>query len=306
MTTYELWNEPNLDAPSWGHWIGPYDEYLKMFRLGAIAVKRADPTAQVSNGGLAGTELSLVDRFRTYVYEDGTTPLDYIDVLSVHHYTGPIAPEIATVNTNIERNGGSAGQMSFEDNLTELIEWKQRYKPEMKVWMTETGFDTGGRMAVGYREHAAYTPRNILTILGHGVDKVFVYREKGSTPTQHSSSGMLDNDLQPRPAFLTYATLIRVMDGVEHFFQVPHADENVRVYGAVKNGQLILAAWAIEDTAPLGINLGEGQVTDSFGHTGMKQVGTSFPLNIFPTYFSDFNGDVASKILSEAHDGAAE
>ncbi|WP_309383756.1 GH39 family glycosyl hydrolase [Cerasicoccus frondis] len=299
MNTYELWNEPNLDAPAWGHWVGSMDEYMKMFVLGAKAVKRADPTARVANGGLAGTELSLVDQFRTYVHDDGTTPLDYIDVLSVHHYTGPIAPEIATVNTNIQRDGSTKGLMTFEDNLKALIGWKKLYKPGLEIWMTETGYDTGGPHAVSYRKHAAFTPRNILTTLGYGIDKVLVYREKGSTPSLYLSSGMLDNDFAVRPAFLTYATLIRVMDGAEFFIRLPHDDENARCYGAVVAGEPVIAAWAIEGEVRLGSELGEGEVIDAFGHVLKQEIGADFPLTIFPTYFKCIDRDAVKEWFAQ-------
>jgi len=301
MDTYEIWNEPNLNDPGWGHWVGEYDDYLDLFRIAAEQVKRADPTAKVSNGGLAGTELGLVDRFRSYQYPDGKRPLDFMDVINVHHYTQPFAPEIATINTNIDRSGEGGGELTFEENLIDLSDWRDLHKPEAEIWLTETGFDSGGPRGVSLRTKAAYTPRNIMTILGSGIDKVFVFREMGSNPILYGAAGMLDEDGNPKGAFLTYATLIRVMEGAEGFRRLPHPNPNVRVYGATKDGEPVIAAWAIEGTERLDIDLGSGQITGPFGHTERGEIGEDFELTIFPNYFEGVDKEKVRDLFLQAN-----
>ena len=212
INTYELWNEPNLINTDWGAWATTLDGYYEMFRPGAEAVKRADPTARVANGGFAGVELDIVDTLRSFKYPDGKTPLDFTDVLSAHFYTGLTIPERATVNPNIDRSANAqaaADAPSLEKQLVELHEWRDRYKPEMPIWITETGYDTAGPYGIGERMQAARLPRAIMLALGNGVEKVFVYREKGDAPGQHAAAGVIRNDDTLKPSYLSYATLAR-------------------------------------------------------------------------------------------------
>ncbi|WOO39727.1 hypothetical protein [Rubellicoccus peritrichatus] len=302
INTFELWNEPDLNDPNWGHWVGEFNNYLEMMRVGAEAVKRADPDARIANAGLAQIGLDVVGRLSRYTYEDGLRPIDFLDVLSVHHYTGSVAPEIATVNTNVDRNGKTEGKLTFEGHLRELVDWRDQNRPEMEIWMTETGYDTGGRNEISVRLQAAWTPRNVLQILGTGIEKVMVYRESGSRPSLYAASGMLDDNARPRGSFLTYATLIRVMDGAHGFMRLPHDDDNVRIYGAVKNGKPVLAAWAVEGEAALGIDFGDAKVTDAFGHSWNESVGASFVLNDFPVYFEELDATLPEKLFVEARE----
>ena len=121
VNVYELWNEPNLNNPDWGSWKGSLSQYYEMFRLGAEAVKKADPTARVSNAGFSGIGVPLVDGLRTYKYADGKCPLDFMDVLNVHYYTGQSAPEVCYINANTG-TFGNLDSRTFEENLVLLLQ----------------------------------------------------------------------------------------------------------------------------------------------------------------------------------------
>ena len=88
---FEMWNEPNLNpspTATWGGWAAPMDVYYEMMRFGAEAVKRADPDAFVTSAGYAGMSTDVVDPLRTFRYSDGKRPLDFVDVINVHFYSG--------------------------------------------------------------------------------------------------------------------------------------------------------------------------------------------------------------------------
>ena len=55
---------------------------------------RADPNAVVTSAGYAGMSAEIVDRMRTYRYPDGKCPLDFVEVINVHFYSGQEPPEI--------------------------------------------------------------------------------------------------------------------------------------------------------------------------------------------------------------------
>ena len=282
---FEIWNEPNLTDPGWGPWVGTSPQYLEMFRAAAQAVKRADPKALVTNGGYAGIQIETVDELRAYRYADGKKPLDFVDVLNVHHYTGRVAPEIATVDTNVDRSGGSAeGKRTYEDDLRRLVAWRDKHKPGMPIWLTETGYDTGGPWGVSEQWQAARLPRVVMLALANGIDKAFVYRESGSTPSLHAASGLFRDDGTTKPSWFTYATLIRELDGVKPGRRLPHPDPNVRLYTWTRGKETILTAWTIDGAANLGLDLGRCIVTDAFGNRQQRNAAKNFRLSIFPVY----------------------
>lgn len=296
---YEMWNEPNLNDPGWGHWVDTLDHYLDMFRIGAEAAKRADPSAKVTNGGYAGISIPLMDRLRSYTYPDGKRPVDFIDILNVHHYCGQSPPELATVDTNVDRSGAKVGRRTYEQDLKQLFRWRDKHAPGKPVWLTETGYDTGGPKAVGERMQAAWMVRDIMLALAGGMDKVLVYREAGSSPVFYGASGVLNNGGALRPSWFTYATLIRQLDGVTEGIQLPCEDANVRLYAWKRGEQTVLSAWAVKGQAKLPLKLGRSSVTDAFGHTDAPRDVEALSLTEFPIYISEMADMTAVKSLQQ-------
>ena len=307
IDTYELWNEPNLINPQWGAWQTTLDDYYRMFRPGAEAVKRADPRARVANGGFAGVELDTIDTLRSFKYPDGKTPLDFTDVLSAHFYTGLTPPERAKVNPNIDRSANAtaaADSLSVEEQLRALNEWRDANKPGMPIWITETGYDTVGPYGIGERMQAARLPRAIMLALGNGVEKVLVYREKGSTPGQHAAAGVIRDDDTLKPSYLSYATLIRELDGTKGGMRLPFPDEDVRLFAWPKGDKFVLSAWSVSGEKTIDLNLGRATICDSFGHetTGAT---TKLALSEFPVYVHDISDMKAVNGLMDAAKTAA-
>lgn len=300
MDTFELWNEPNLINTSWGAWATTLDDYYAMFRPGAEAVKRADPKARVTNGGFAGVEIDTIDTLRSYQYPDGKTPLDFVDVLNAHFYTGRVPPEQATLNPNIDRSANpeplALDEATLEYRLRALDEWRDRYKPQIPIWITETGYDTAGPYGIGDRLQAARLPRAIMLALGNGVEKVIVYREKGDAPGQHAAAGVLRNDETLKPSWFSYATLIRELNGTTGGQRLPVADANVRVFAWPKGDKIVLSAWAVEGSAEIPMNLGRATVSDAFGNKTTGAV-SKLSLSEFPIYISDISDLSAVKVL---------
>ncbi len=286
---YEIWNEPNLNDPGWGAFVGPFDRYLDLFRIGAEAVKRADPWARVTTAGLSGLSMEWIDQLHTYHYPEGRTPLDFAAVLSVHFYSGRQEPELATEDPNTNRDGTKIGQgQTYEQSLMNLAGWRDHLEPRMPIWLTETGNDVGGPMGRTERLQAAKIPRGMMIALANGVEKVFLYRETGSTPSQHAGSGVIRNDGTLRPSFFTLATLIRQLDGVTDTRTPRLRTDNPSVwwYRWQRATDHVLTAWTPEGTERLGLDLGRCRVTDSFGAACEMEVNKDFEVTIFPVYLT--------------------
>jgi hypothetical protein len=299
INTFEIWNEPNLDNPDWGAWVGTMPKYLELLRKASQSVKLADKTAKVTNGGFAGIDLHDVDMLRTYQYDDNTHPIDYVDIINVHYYTGRSSPETATVNTNIKRGNDETGVQTYEDMLNQLADWRKLNGISKPIWLTETGYDTGGPKGINEQVQAAWLPRDIMIALGAGIDKVFVYREKGSTPSLYAASGLVRDDNSLKPAWFTYATLIRQLNQITDGMRLPYPDENIRLYLWEKEDNIILSAWTVTGKAELKLNLGKSKYIDSFGVESRIKNGEIINLGIFPIYISEISSTKEIEVLKE-------
>jgi hypothetical protein len=120
------------------------------------------------------------------------------------------------------------------------------------------------------------------------VEKVFVYRESGSTPSKHACSGLLRNDLSRKPSWYTYGTLIRQFKGVEGGARrLPHPDEKVWLLEWRRRGEPLLTVWTVNGETELGMELGPCRVTDAFG--GITDLDATRRLRItpYPQYISN-------------------
>ncbi|MBA3684144.1 MAG: discoidin domain-containing protein, partial [Planctomycetes bacterium] len=109
----ELWNEPNLNDPNWGPFVGTMGQYLEVMRAGAEGSRRADPTLPITSGGFAGMDIEVVGQLQEHEYADGKRPLDFIDIINVHFYSGRSEPETCGWDPNVSRNGPSAGGTTY-------------------------------------------------------------------------------------------------------------------------------------------------------------------------------------------------
>lgn len=293
LRVIELWNEPNLNAEAWGPWVGTIEDFFEIFRIGAEAAKKADPGILVTSCGWAGIHLEdNIGQMETYRYSDGKTPVDFADILNVHFYSGKADPEISTVDYNVERGADpDPGDKTYEDHLRELVSWWDRVKPgNHPIWLTETGYDVDGPIGLDERYQAAKLPRVAMIAFAAGIDKVFIYRERGSHGTQHAGAGFLRNDNSIRPSWFSYSTLVRQLNGVETV-KVPRLifKDNEKIWGYLweRDGEKLLAVWSLEDDTVLPLNLGECTVTDSFGKKRVLKVNNNLNIGIFPLYISN-------------------
>ncbi|MFG0250753.1 MAG: hypothetical protein ACF8OB_17850, partial [Phycisphaeraceae bacterium JB051] len=287
VQAYEIWNEPNLNAPDWGHWIGTMDEYYAFMRPAVHAGHQADPKALIFNGGFAGIELGLINTMATYTYEDGKHPCEIVDGLSVHTYTGAIAPELSRVDTNLHRGSNAVSGTPHLENLMRLVDWRDTHMKGKPLWMTETGYDTGGNRAVSMRNHAAYTVRNILMMLGAGIDSVMIYREAGDGNSLYAASGMLTSQGQPRASYFTLATLARQITGSGPIHKLQFDNPDIWAYAWIKDGKPAMAIWSVTDQGTIDWELGAAKITDAFGHDQSVSQTRGIKLAALPVYLSD-------------------
>lgn len=117
IKSWELWNEPDIKE----YWSGTAADLARLTKIGAEAVKRADPHAIVVLAGLAGHVDFTKALFRDYGISK------YVDVVNCHSYYetwngDPLETVVPYVNT-----------------LADII---QRYGNHQSLWMAEVGYST--------------------------------------------------------------------------------------------------------------------------------------------------------------------
>ncbi len=299
---YEMWNEPGLNPKpdaAWGGWSAPLDEYYKMMRYGAEAVKKADPTATVTSAGYAGITTEIVNCMRTYKYPDGKCPLDFVEVINVHYYSGLNPPETAREDGNARLTSST----TFPQDIEELTAWRDQYAPQMPIWMTETGYDSAGPFGTTEAIQAARLPRVVMLCLAFGVDKVFVYRESGSTASMHACSGLLRDDFTEKPSWFTFGTLVRQFKDVKgKAVRLPHPDKNVWLLKWNQGDEPLLTAWTVEGKARFGLNLGPCEITDAFGATFEPENTSQLEITPYPIYIRNMDAGAGWQTLLAKYD----
>jgi len=192
------------------------------------------------------------------------------------------------VDTNQDRSSNAKqAPKTYVDDLKELAAWRDQYKPGMPIWMTEMGYDTGGKVGISERLQAARLVRCSLLTLGFAADKLFMYRESGSTPSHHAAAGLLRNDFSRKPSWFSYGTLIRQFDGIQGGAKrLEHPNPEVWMLLWQRQGEPVVIAWTVQGEARLGRDFGPATVTHCFGYEEEIAVNKDFMLTEFPVYIS--------------------
>jgi len=117
IKTWELWNEPDI----WVYWQGTQEEFANMIKIGAQAVKEADPDAKVVLGGVAYSEEFVEKMFRDF----DVSP--FVDVVNMHNYYETWS------NEPVEQ---------IDDHILKMGEVIEKYGNNQPLWMAEVGYST--------------------------------------------------------------------------------------------------------------------------------------------------------------------
>lgn len=197
VLSYEIYNEQN-DA-SW--WDGSIDEYMKTLRLGALAVRTANPEAQIIVGGLTFPDYAWLRR----VVENSHAR--YYDIIAFHAY-----PETWSAEDVFVENYLNAGYRAFARTNRSLGESEP-------IWINEMGFaTTPGKSEV---DQANWWARAVSTFLADpDIQHIGVYEIKdlpigkdiiGDDKNYHL--GITHTDRTKKLAFYTIAMLNELLSG---------------------------------------------------------------------------------------------
>jgi Cellulase (glycosyl hydrolase family 5) len=127
VSAWEVWNEENTSRfwPS-----GPSPAaYVPLLKAAYPAVKAGDPSALVVFGGVSQNDYSYIEG----AYAAGAK--GYFDVMAVHPYPGPNAPE------DVWYSNGRIGTMAFS-GFKEVRSSMLARGDDKPIWLTEFGWST--------------------------------------------------------------------------------------------------------------------------------------------------------------------
>ncbi len=211
IKTWELWNEPDIDA----YWSGTSADLAKLTKIGAEAVRKADPEAKVVLAGLAHDTKFLRALFRDH----GISP--YVDVVNCHSYFETWSGEpLETV-------------LDYVHTIADII---AQYGNGQSLWMAEVGYSTFRR------------PDGIVSDSWYEI-KDLPPTENVIGDVNNRNLGVASVDFMPKPAegALTFFTRFfgnraRCIDTEVHVKRPIGSDSHVHAF-RMEDGSTAVVAW---------------------------------------------------------------
>jgi hypothetical protein len=265
---YEIYNEYN--HPS-GYHLGTCTTtvacYTAMLEPAAAAIRAAAPGAVITTTGVAGTSSWWGGGIATqWVSEFLATPQSsLVDVMSIHNYDLPAAPEGHNEDVVTEVRG--------------LLD--ESGHADLPLWLTETGWTTPTSVAGMNTEaqQAQYIARDAVLSVAAGADRYMQY-DLFDDWAQDSTEGRFglfrnttDNSaLTPKPAAVTYAVLARQI-GDRAYTGRDDLGDGVYSLRFGSGADTVRVMWALQPTA-VTVTSGSGSV-DLVGAYGERSAITT-------------------------------
>jgi hypothetical protein len=194
ILSYEIYNEENV--PLW--WEGTGEEYARVLRAGAQAIRRTDPGAEVLLGGMVWPDVEWLEQS----CGDGSAPFD---ILPFHAYPETWTPDSIVVENYL-------GPPYSHGFLPEA----DRQCGRKPIWINEIGFAT--TPGVSEQEQAEWWVRAFATFLAEPrVEHLGIYEirdQRQGTPVIGDAPnyylGLVRTDGAPKRAFATVKLLVRL------------------------------------------------------------------------------------------------
>jgi hypothetical protein len=214
IAVWQIWNEPDQD----GTWLPRADPaaYATMQRLAYAAIKQADPTAIVLNGGVYTFDAVGQNGFMDQVVANGGW--DSFDALAIHPWLIDHAPDNPDLINPRE---------GFDVTIPGRIALAQRWlaaRGGKPLWITEVGWATCGsacapQFAKSLDEQADYLVRTFVLAAAAGVAHVsyFQLEDKFNGGQQPwGPAAILNNDRSPKPAYVAYGVLVSLLQFAQY------------------------------------------------------------------------------------------
>jgi hypothetical protein len=295
VAAWEIWNEPDQD----GTWLPKANPaaYAEMLRKSYDAVKAADPTALVLNGGVMTFDGIGVGGFMSKVVE--IAGWNSFDVLSLHPWLIDHPPDNpALINPRERYDVTIPGRLEFAKR------WLNERGGGKPIWITEVGWSVCAgkcepQFAKSEEQQADYLVRTFALAAAAGVQHVSYFQLDDKFQGNHVPWGemaILRDDLSPRPAYLAYGTMVGQLQFARYAGTGPLHQPNVLAdyRFSLPDGGTVDVLWRISGTQQVDFPLAAGlyaQQIDRDGATRLLPQGRSARISVGerPTYVRQSN-----------------
>jgi Glycosyl hydrolase catalytic core len=199
---WQIWNEPNI--PNFWRSGPSAKKYVALLRVGAQAVRAADPGAEVVAAGLPNSNLGVPFlRYLDDMYRAGAKGL--FDTLAIHPYSRDVR-----------------GLLGLAEDARAVMD---RWGDHSRLWITEFGWSTGGDASafrvsergqadrIAASLSALIAERRALRLRGF---IFFKWRDSVAPPDLGSDpwpmhTGLLDADGVPKRGFWAFGRVVRML-----------------------------------------------------------------------------------------------
>jgi hypothetical protein len=226
---YEIWNEPDIER----FWepVPKASEYAALLRETLAAIRRADPSAIVSSGGVSRFDQEFLSRAMDRNLAGS------LAAIGIHPYPhrGPetIAPELGMLRDWMARS------------LGERIE----------LWDTEWGYSSAdypkaapsnGHSDEGRGRQASLAVREILTVWAVGFPLAVWYdlRDNGPDPANPEQNfGLLDSSGNEKPAMQAVRNLTTLLNGRKYAGMIRETPPGIHAMRLDGSGDTLAIVW---------------------------------------------------------------
>lgn len=259
IDAWEIWNEPDIDET----WLPKADPvaYAALLRTGYDAVKAADPTALVLNGGVMTFDSIGVNRFMDQVV--AIAGWDSFDVLSLHPWLIDYAPDEPSLINRRERY-----DITIPGRLEMAKRWVEAHGGGKPIWITEVGWSTCGgscepQFAKSEDEQATYMLRTFVLAAAAGIQHVNYFQMEDKFDGKQipwGGAAILNDNLSPKSAYVAYGVMTAQLRGATYLGTGPlHRANVIADYRfRLPDGGTVDVIWRINGTQQVSFPLTSG------------------------------------------------
>ncbi|WP_404980428.1 hypothetical protein [Caballeronia sp. LZ019] len=187
----------------------------------------------------------------------------YLDGVATHgYYDAGTSPSHPPERHHTDANAADAANSLLNEMRNLRAEMAKDYKPNMKLFVTETGisYDIGSSYGPNYPTpnvlfaQGAVVARTHIILLGEGADQTYVFfgpdfpGEPGYGTffdLDHPQAAFGTTNISPKPAAMAVAAMTRVLDGTVTLGPVNNLPPGVYAYAFQQrgNGKVVTALW---------------------------------------------------------------
>jgi hypothetical protein len=221
-----------------------------------VGAKIADPNMKIAVAGLAGIQTRYTKALAFWLEHNRAGGDIGIDAFNVHTY----CRKSISYNGYAVEVGVSPEEADLEGQLRDILEFRDKYYPNVEVWLTEFGWDTNQSYQTEGSSHAygQFTGREVqgiwlvrayMILAKIGVDRAAMYMcydigDDASSVGKYGTSGVISSKGEKKESFYYIYTLRDTTKGMRFIEEIDSGNKDVWIYKfADDNGNVCYSLW---------------------------------------------------------------